>query len=113
MPGRARRIVLHVEEWRPNHSYGDHRQAKVDEVAAVTLPVALEEHIQRDRVRLSVAVPHMYTAPDFVENRSCSKGANGKCNIGPDIVNTRERQHSSTGCGSKCRNAKISPQCAR
>src|SRR5215472_12257947 len=78
LPWLEQSILLHLEEVRTNHSQREHHQAQVYKIAAVALPVAFEEHVERKGIWLTVVVPHAHTTPDFVENRADGERANGK-----------------------------------
>src|SRR5437764_13141409 len=59
-------ILLNLKKVRTDDSYSEHDQSQMYQIASITLPVALEKHIQSEKVRLSMMVSHTYPAPHFV-----------------------------------------------
>src|SRR5207237_10176335 len=59
--------LLHREEVRTNYADRQHHQAKVHDIAAIALAIAFDEHIQRQRIRLTVSMAHEHARPEFIE----------------------------------------------
>src|SRR5947209_6170090 len=93
--------LLHLEEVRTNYADRQHHQAKVHDIAAIALAIAFDEHIQRQRIRLTVSMAHEHATPQFIENSPGGKCADSKANIRPDIAHTDQRQHGGTESGGE------------
>src|SRR6185312_12027750 len=102
-------ICLLLEKLGANHSYCQHHQSKVNDVAPIALPVAINQHVDRQWVRFSMAVPHAHAAPDFVKDGDGSERTDGESDIGQDVANASQRQYRGTGCRCQCGNTEVAP----
>ncbi len=110
LSGLENGVLLRLEEVGADNTDGEQDKAQVYDIAAVTLAIAVDEHVQGDGIDFSVTMPHADAAPDFVEDGASGERANGKGYVCPDIAYTGQWEYSGTERGGKCRHAQVAPQ---
>src|SRR5258708_6906937 len=102
--------MMKLKKLATNPPNTQQHQTKMHNVAAITLPIALKEHIERDWICLTMFVPDTSATPQLVENGRSGEGTDREADIRHHIGNPRQRQDDSTDGRQHHWHAQIAPQ---